>query len=55
MYDADEIDNIMTNRLEYERVRDMMRRIVDFMSEGISLRRIHISLSSESVLFAMII
>ena len=31
MYDADEIDNIMTNRSEYERVRDMMRRIVDFM------------------------
>lgn len=48
MYDADEIDNIMTNRLEYERVRDMMRRIVDFMSEGDLNEKDTYFLSSES-------
>lgn len=48
MYDADEIDNIMTNRLEYERVRDMMRRIVDFMSEGDLNEKDMYFLSSES-------
>ena len=48
MYDADEIDNIMTNRSEYERVRDMMRRIVDFMSEGDLNEKDTYFLSSES-------
>ena len=48
MYDADEIDNIMTNRSEYERVRDMMRRIVDFMSEGNLNEKDMYFLSSES-------
>lgn len=48
MYDADEIDNIMTNRSEYERVRDMMRRIVDFMSEGNLNEKDTYFLSSES-------
>lgn len=48
MYDADEIDNIMTNRSAYERVRDMMRRIVDFMSDGDLNEKDMYFLSSES-------
>lgn len=48
MYDADEIDNIMTNRSAYEQVRNMMRRIADFMSEGDINEKDTYFLSSES-------
>ena len=38
----------MTNRSAYERVRDMMRRVVDFMSDGdLNEKDMHF-LSSES-------
>lgn len=48
MYTEEEIDNIMSDRSAYDRVRDMMRRVVDFMSDGDLNEKEDYFLSSES-------